>query len=88
MKTIYVKSKKSNKNEKIDIEKIDTEAKYVVPMDKTGENIVINEKKLKKVGGYVKGAGQCYFSVNEQLLDKINELVDAVNELNRIYDNE
>ncbi len=83
MKITHIKAKKSNKNEKIDIEKIDAEAKYVVPMDKTGENIVINEKKLKKVGVYINDVGQCCFSVNEQILDKINELVDAVNELRR-----
>lgn len=76
MKVTYIKLAK--------IRKLDKETKYVVPVNKDGERIEVNGKALKKMGGWAgKENGYLYAAINEQLIDKINELAEAVNELRR-----
>lgn len=76
MKVTYIKLAK--------IRKLDKETKYVVPVNKDGECIEVNGKTLKKMGGWAgKENGYLYAAINEQVIDKINELIEAVNELRR-----
>lgn len=76
MKVTYIKLAK--------IKKLDEEVKYIVPTNRNGERTKINGKTLKKVGAYAgQENGMVYATINEQLIDKINELVDAVNKLRR-----
>lgn len=74
MKVTYIKLAK--------IKKLDEEVKYIVPTNRDGEHAKINGKTLKKMGGYAgQENGILYATINEQLIDKINELIEAVNEL-------
>lgn len=76
MKVTYIKLAK--------IKKLNGEAKYVVPVNREGNRIEVNGTTLKKMGGYAgKEIGTWSIAVNEQIIDKINELVEAVNELRK-----
>ena len=72
------------------IEKLSSEeVKYIVPINKDGKCAVAHGKPLKKMGGYGgRENGILYAAINEQLIDKINELVETVNKLNGVYDDE